>query len=345
MPWKKPTACLILFSLCIALSAVIHAFTATSVIGIIKNQPLKLIVASYIAGLLLNSAAYIFVTRKYRALFFHISWMLCGVFPFLGNISTFVLFIIKIVSEPKNMDEFESDELSLDDEIVHVDETLPAISGQEFLRELLDIESFSDILLGSNSDMKRSVIEKLAQKDNREAVKLLKQTLKDTDPEIRFHASCGLKKIDENFQRRILTLKDEILLNPKSFNLYLSLGQEYFKFSRSGLADQTTTDFYLNQAWLALEAALGIDGNNLTALLEAGKIKIELGDYEEAVKYLDKALQADPSNWQIRIWRCEANFHRGNINMVKDDCKFIESIKQPWDSVRNITNYWLAYEN
>jgi len=345
MFWKKPASKLILFSLFLVFSFILHGYTIATVIGVIKNQPVKLILTAYLTGTLFNATAYLFTAQKYRLLFFHISWMLCSVFPLLGNLSALVLFAVKIMSQPKSFDEFESDELSLDDELVVEQHNNQPKSAEEYLRELLDIESFADILIGSNSDLKRSVIEKLAQKDNREAVKLLKQTLKDSDPEIRFHASSGLKKIDENFQRRILTLKEEILLNPQSFDLHLSLGQEYFKFSRSSLADKTTTDFYLNQAWNAIEKALRIKPENISVLLEAGKIKIELGEYEEAANYLDKAINLDSSNWQLRIWRCEANFQIGNITKVKDDCRFIESIKQPWDSVRNITNYWLAYEN
>jgi len=299
-------------------------------------------IACHLSGAVFIGVSFSQTVDKKRNLFLYLSLMLAVIFPVGGAVSIAVIYLYQIVFGVDLVSEDDLD-VSLDEESVLKSEENIDVDADQFIRQRLDVESFSDILHGDNFNLKRSVIEILAQKDDRESIKLLKFALKDSEPEVRFHASAGLRLVGETFQRRIFALQEEYNLDTSNNEISLLLAKEYFRFCRSRLADISTQQFYLNKSLESIIGALKIKPDDVTALLVLGKIKIEMEDYRDAVEQLNKAHKLDESSWEVMIWRCEANFYLGEFDKIKEDCEAVAKLKPMWDRVGNVTKYWMKH--
>jgi len=312
--------------------------------GFFPGHPVWQFGFDFILGVCLVSLVFVVKNGKSLRLFWYLSLMLGIVVPVLGSLAVFAIYFYR--KAYFNAEEASEEwDIALDNEIV-----APTVKDADYLEDStkyvlqnLDVESYSDILNGDNLELKRSVISKLSEDDKKEDIQLLQLTLKDPDPEIRFYASSGLKKIEENFQKEFLALKEEISYHPDSLSHNLMLGKEYFRFARSGLSDKTSERYYYEQAKDCLEKAYLIDKQNIDTALEYGKALIQLGEHEQALKCFDDAYQIDNQNWQVLIWRCEAYYHLGNLKEIQRDCVKLKKLKPPWGTITNITNYWLEY--
>lgn len=340
---KKSTGSIIRALCLIGIALFLHSITLGGIFGCFPHIVPWWFLVCFVSGSVLCGCAFLYQHNKERYLFFYLGIMVSLLFPVAGIMGIAAIFAYKFFTRDKlyNEDDFE---IALEKEDILKEKHVPDSDEESFVREQLDIQSFREILQGNNTELKRSVIEKLSQKDTCDDIQLLIRTLKDSDPEVRFYASAALKKIEENFEIRILAIKEKLKAAPYSTEHNLALGKEYLKLCRSGLIEKNTRLFYLHKAWSAIENTLGAI-NPLEVLLEAGKIKIELGEYEAGIAYLNQACDLDPTNWQVLIWRCEANFHLKNLDKIPSDCEVIKRIKPPWDSVQNITDYWLEHVN
>ncbi|MCD6459656.1 hypothetical protein J7L67_03190 [bacterium] len=314
--------------------------------GFFAQYPVWSFFASYIIGVILMSLVFAGKKDKSQKLFLYLSLMLGIILPVFGSLSVCLIYLyrkiyFKIEESAENWD------IALDNEIEIavpvVEDAVCLDDEQKYMLENLDVQSYRDILNGDNLELKRSVISKLSEDDKKEDIYILQQTLKDIDPEIRFYASSALKKIEENFQKKFLALKEEISSNPDSLNHNLMLGKEYFRFARSGLSDKTSELFYYNQSKICLQKAYSIDKENIDTALEFGKVLIQLCEYEQALKCFEDAYLIDNENWQVLIWRCEAYYHLGKLKKIQRDCAKLKKLKPPWGTITNITNYWLEY--
>ena len=323
---------------------ILQGFMLLGLMGFFPEYPFWNFAVSFVCGVLLTSL--VFARRKMKSfrLFFYLSFMLGIVVPVIGSLAVFLIYLYR--KAYFNAEEAAEDwDISLDTEIVApvIDEPDHLEDATKYVLENLDVESYSDILKGDNLELKRSVISKLSEDDKKEDIQLLQQTLKDTDPEIRFYASSALKKIEENFQKEFLALKEEISYHPDSLNYNLMLGKEYFRFARSGLADKTSERYYYEQAEKCLKKAYSLDKGNIDTALEYGKVLIQLGQCEQALNCFDEAYHIDNENWQVLIWRCEAFYHLGKLKEIQSDCVKLKKLNPPWGTITNITNYWLEY--
>ncbi|RJP59545.1 MAG: tetratricopeptide repeat protein [Candidatus Auribacter fodinae] len=341
---KNIYGAIILFIVCFTAGIAVHLATVCSLTGLIIPRSLIITFASLIIGAGINAAGYAILLRRGRRLFTALGFLYGLLFPVAGNISVLGMYLYKRLFPVKNKD-LKDDDILVESYVI----TDPAqqdsrpLKEEDFIRDSLDIESFSDILRSDNMAMKRSVIEKLSRKDTPDAIMMLQESLKDPDIEIRFYASSALKKIEENFQTHIFSLKEKIKSDPFSQDYNMALSEEYFKFCRSGLLDKSSRTFYLDKSWDVIQNALKSPNSKVNVLLQAGKVALARNDYAEALRYFDKAYEMTPENWQILIWRCEAYFHLGQITEIKDDCHRIEELKPPWDSVKNVTKYWVEH--
>lgn len=315
------------------------------VFGYLPDLPGYILLFWHIGGSLIAGCVYFQIKDTSRYVFFYLAFIFGMLMPVAGIVCTALTYCYRVLSPGQRQTEADWAVASDTDEVTDSDNQLEEVTfdQNQFLLANLDLESFVDILNGTDLDLKRSVIEKLSDDDKKDNIQLLQKALQDPDPEIRFYASTSLKKIEENFHKYLLAIQKELQFKPDSLDQNLLLGKEYFRFARSGLLDQTSTRFYHEQALETLEKALALEPNNIQALIETGKAYLQLELYDRSLDCLERAYSIDQDNWQILIWRCEVYFQLKQYDKIQSDCERLSQLKSPWDSVQNITQYWVAY--
>ena len=325
-------------------AAVIHAHVLKEMLALEPLLPLWAYSVLYFLGPAILAGGFMLLKRKERSLFSVLSLFFGVLLPLAGVLSVTAIFFYRMLGDRTKELFYEDTQEQYEDVFEDEEIIRKAIkeNEEETLRRQIDAESFSDILMSKNGNLKRDAIEKLAMLDNKESIYLLKRTLvKDPDAEMRFFAGNALKKVEEGFQNQIQALNDNIQQNPAGFENYFKLARLYLRLFRAELSGDSIQHFCLLQATDAITSALNIEPNNIEALIEAGKIKIAQRAYKEALEYLEKAEKIEPTSWQVLIWRCEADFFLGNFQAIKKACKVIVQENPPWKLVNNVTHFWL----
>ncbi len=334
---------IIVTTLGLTIGIALQAVMVCALLNLLPSKiPIIIPALCHIAGSFFAATVYFQLKTVSRYVFFYLSFISGLIMPTAGILFTGAIFVYRTICNTQRQSAQDWDVALEENEVT---DTLLTKNGDEkdFLLSTLDLESFADILNGTDLNLKRSVIEKLSEDDKKDNIRLLRKALKDQDPEIRFYASAGLKKIEENFQKYLMAIQKKLQSNPDSFENNLLLGNEYFRFARSGMLDRTTTNFYYEQSRKSLEKAVCLERDNEQSLLSLGKVYLQLEDYDAALDCLDKAHTCNPENWQILIWRCEVHYSARKYERIKNDCAQISNLNTPWDSVRDITQYWTAH--
>ena len=85
----------------------------------------------------------------------------------------------------------------------------------------------------------------------------------------------------EKFNKTVGVLKNSLRINPKNYNLYISLGNEYLKLSRFELAFKSYFSAY------------NLDPKNADISVCIGRVHREVGNYNDAVSALLNAIKLD----------------------------------------------------
>ena len=114
----------------------------------------------------------------------------------------------------------------------------------------------------------------------------------------------------EKFNKTVGVLKNSLRINPKNYNLYISLGNEYLKLRRFELAFQSYFSAYnlepqnadisvcigvfhrevgnYNDAASALLNAIKLDKNCIKAYVDLSDVYFNLGQHKKGLEYLYK---------------------------------------------------------
>ena len=138
----------------------------------------------------------------------------------------------------------------------------------------------------------------------------------DKDFSEKFYLSLGIREVNEgNFCDGLKSLREVLKYNDCSATAYLYLGIAYHNLSQRDTAceyytkaiecDKNMTDAYFNRGQLLLKtnkkqalddfvSAVALDSNFVDAYYSIAVVQKELGQYQDALKNLDKVIELEP---------------------------------------------------
>ncbi len=202
-------------------------------------------------------------------------------------------------------------------------------SASRHIRRELEIQSYQDIILGSDRLLKKALIRKIRDQWVPGGIGLLKLALRDDEYEIISYAATALTYIEERIYKGILDLKNEIERNPGDLKLKIRLAQKYIDYAGSGLVDTGTCAYYTEMATGLLDDALRLSladqdlfsvldsaqplsrdeaGIFFPVLLMQRRIAQVLGNSESELELCNEILSMDPSHHDTLSRLCSLQF-------------------------------------
>ena len=234
------------------------------------NQPLMAAVA---LGLLLASSVVfilpgLFARQWYatRSTFYGFTAAVTLCLPGIGIIGClFALLCSKLLLRQKNKTkEFK---LMIEADLGDDSRWITRKRVGQVLADEIAIEPVIDVLQGDDPDLKRGAVKLLQRIGTPNAVGLLRQSLSDQFPEVRFYAHSALTELEDGFSTRIQDLIAKLQETPSALT-YRLLGQQYRTYADSGLADEIARRQHLESCCDALIKSLALEpGHNQTMLL------------------------------------------------------------------------------
>jgi tetratricopeptide (TPR) repeat protein len=143
----------------------------------------------------------------------------------------------------------------------------------QVLADEIAIEPVIDVLQGDDPDLKRGAVKLLQRIGTPNAVGLLRQSLSDQFPEVRFYAHSALTELEDAFTKHIQTL---------------NTGMQYRAYADSGLADEIARGQHLESCRDALSRSLELEPGHAQTMLLLAQALLDLGRLREAWQMFEK---------------------------------------------------------
>ena len=170
----------------------------------------------------------------------------------------------------------------------------------QVLADEIAIEPVIDVLQGDDPDLKRGAVKLLQRIGTPNAVGLLRQSLSDQFPEVRFYAHSALTELEDAFTKRIQTLNTTIEKTPSAL-AYRLLGMQYRAYADSGLADEIARGQHLVSCRDSLLRSLELEpGHDQTMLLLAQAL-LDLNQLREAWQMFEKCTRFEDTASEAQL--------------------------------------------
>lgn len=179
--------------------------------------------------------------------FFQFFFPVVGLFLFL-----FLFIMMQYVDEPLHKYDIagEPDDEALPgtkDGNLGVALRNPGESKKERLLRELDIMPLADILNGSDNELKRDAMDKLARIMSPQSIKVIASHRSDPTPETRFYATSALIRIKKEYDQRLDSLKAQLKAKPSAHNR-MNLAQLYLDMVEADILDGGSSRDYKKEA-------------------------------------------------------------------------------------------------
>ncbi len=161
--------------------------------------------------------------------------------------------------------------------------------------------------------------QKLSLRPTPHSVKILRNMIKDPNPEIALYAAEGLNTIENSYIQKIQNLKEK-LAHGKGVEevLLYNLGILYLRFVRLLEGQALIRNFYLQESLDYFEKANRLNSGNPRILRPIGEVYMLLGEYNKALRIFRYLFTEDGSDRESLMMIAECYFYSGEYEKIKD---------------------------
>lgn len=175
---------------------------------------------------------------------------------------------------------------------------------------MADVFKFMDI------EYQKGAVDTLASKRDKKSIKILKDSLKDSVPEVRYFTVDALTKISKFYSDKILEAQLALKPEPDSVEKITQLGDCFYEYGVSGVEDEYLSNHYFNEAAKEYRKALKND-QSVPLLLKYGEVLRKLGRLGEALEIFNQVTKEDKYNKKAMIGILDIYFQMGRNEEIK----------------------------
>ena len=262
---------------------------------------------------------------------------LLGIFAFL--LIVLFYYILKIL---KKDDELEKEEESEEKIIIELDEIIKKETARSF--DANELETYKEIIYSGSQDEKIELIGMVVFNPSREYVSLIRQMLKDNDETVRILASNSLQKMENYFENKIDTLKNNLKKQSdkeEQIKTYLELINTYDSFIESNLLESFIISDYEDKIFKTFSKIKKLD-NKTDIKRRFLHLSVKYNRFESIVDDLKKRIE-NYDKLVDKFLLAEIYFKQNKIGLIKDILKNIKRKEIKNIKYRNSYDYWMEY--
>ena len=181
---------------------------------------------------------------------------------------------------------------------------MPLLIGDGMLPEDLErkgkVAPLVDVIKAGDPDLKRGAIFSISKLKPQTAVKILRESLRDSDPESQFFVAGQLSRIEKQLSEQIIRTRRRLELSPDDVELKIELARHCKDYVQSGLLDPSVEGYFLRQSMELCEAVTVRLPDRLDVLLDLADLRVKARDVDRAV--IAYALVADKEPQRTPAW-------------------------------------------
>lgn len=197
------------------------------------------------------------------------------------------------------------------------DATPAGSSLDQMVQHELNVQSYMDIMRGSDRLLKKALIGRILSNWTPNAVSLLRVGLRDAEYEIRSYSSTALTAIESRMSDNLVQRRQQAEEDGNSTD-HLRLAEAYLDYVDAGLLDEVTTEHYVTLAGNALEKCDFKPEDEL--YLRWASLRAQTahaaGDHERERALCEDVLRVHPDHADTLRQLCELDFRQGHLRQL-----------------------------
>jgi len=185
----------------------------------------------------------------------------------------------------------------------------------QVLADEIAIEPVVDVLQGDDPDLKRGAVKLLQRIGTKGAVGLLRQSLSDQFPEVRFYAHSALTELEDGYTKRIQDIEKMLTQKPSAAS-YRLLGQQYRAYADSGLADEIARGQHLENSRDAFLKALELEPGHPQTMLLLAQVMLDLNQLRQAWQLFEKCTVHDETVSEAQLGLAQIAFQMRDFKQL-----------------------------
>ena len=259
----------------------------------------------------------------------------------LGFISILLLVIILSQQSWEKSDVFDEYERYITYQYQRKERLLDPDKLVQRVDEELQVSPLIDVMDEKDTGLRRGAINAMQRLPAKDAVRLLKLSLKDNSVEIRFHAAIGLSKIESRINNNIVLARKEVERDPALATTHLLLANSYSEYYESGILDEVTAGYYMDLALGEYYKALELGGDDVNVLNAIGDLEVRKHNYEKAFSSFNRACEIAPSDIFSNVGLIQTLYETKKVKeAIERARKIIKKMPKTKGPMREIIEYW-----
>lgn len=201
-----------------------------------------------------------------------------------------------------------------------------------------------DVIKAGDPDLRRGAIFSVSRLARPTAVKILRESLQNVDPESQFYVAGQLSRIEKELSDQIIRTRRRLELDPDNTELRVQLARYGKEYVESGLLERSVERYFVSQSIDLAEEVLQTDSRRLDVLLDLGDLRRHQGDSEAAVDAYRRVVELDPENTTAKVGLAHAYFELrrlsdltsviGDLRAAGDTPKSLEGVIAFWEGAQ-----------
>jgi hypothetical protein len=189
--------------------------------------------------------------------------------------------------------------------IAYEPEERSELGGMNLLTDALNAEDLErkgkvapliDIIKSGDPELKRGAIFSISKLKPQTAVKILRESLRDVDPDSQFFVAGQLARIEKQLSEQIIRTRRRLELTPTDLELKVELARYGKEYVLSGLLDPSVEQYFLRQSIALCEEVVLTSPERLDVLIDLADLLVRARDIDGAVAGYGKCAEGDRSN-------------------------------------------------
>ncbi len=275
--------------------------------------------------------------------FTYVAFAIASVLPVYGMLGMFSVYLYLRNAKTQARAYFETDEH------LHSDRRQVWIKDVErdaidIKRNEMEVDAFRDVLRTNDRQLEENAISKLSRSLTKNSVNILKDVVKTSTSDTQILAASALTEMEDKIITKIETLRAQVDQNPDE-DTVLELARVYDLYCYLGVLDTVSEKHYQKLALEQYRSFLQMQSGHRTANLEYGRILLNAGRTEDAIKTLRLALALAPQDVNPQIWLAEAYYRSQEYDNVRKICTNLADTKKLPENIQEVVDWWTTQDD
>jgi len=275
--------------------------------------------------------------------FTYVAFAIASVLPVYGMLGMFSVYLYLRNAKTQAREYFETDDHFHSDrrQVWIKDVERDAI---DIKRNEMEVDAFRDVLRTNDRQLEENAISKLSRSLTKNSVNILKDVVKTSTSDTKILAASALIEMEDKIITKIESVRAQVYQNPGE-DTVLELARAYDLYCYLGVLDTVSEKHYQNLALEQYETFLQMQAGHRKASLEYGRILLNAGRTEDAIKNLRLALALSPEDVNPQIWLAEAYYRSQDYDNVRKFCTQLADTKKLPENIQEVVDWWTTQDD